>query len=303
MDIFLTGATGFVGSRLTARLLEAGHHVQALVRPASLAKLSPELRRHPNLEILEGDLLDEAALRGIGRRTEAVVHLAGLLGERRRRGQTFERVHIEGTRRLLRALSGLSSPRIIFVSTIGAREQAQSRFHRSKYRAEHWIKLSGLPWVIFRPSLVFGRGCGFVERQGRFIRSFLPVIVPGRGRILLQPLAVENLVEALMKALTDPQAVGQIFEAGGPDRLSLNAMIDLIAEAKGAVSYVKVYFPMALLRPLATLLQYLPFFPMDKDQIVRLQEDNICQTRRFYEHFGLEPRSVGLETLAEPARA
>ena len=91
MKVFLTGATGFVGSHMLAALLEAGHEVQALVRPGSDDKLPAALRDHAALSILHGDALKPESLAGVDDSCEAVIHLIGIIAENLTGIEAFQR--------------------------------------------------------------------------------------------------------------------------------------------------------------------------------------------------------------------
>lgn len=297
MKVFLTGATGFVGSHMLTALLEAGHDVVALVREDSAEKLAQRVKGDGRVRLHEGDALDPQSLARVPSDCEAVIHLIGIIEERRLRGVTFERLHVEATRNVLEVARRLGVKRYIHMSALGSRPLAKSHYHDTKYRAEHLVISTDLPYVIFRPSLIFGPGDGFVNMQKKFIRPFMPVIVPGTGKNLFQPVAIENVVEGFVKALETDAAVGKIYDVGGADRLSFDEVIDLIAHAKGVASYYKVHLPLLPMTIAAAFLQYLPGFPVSRDQLVMLGEDNICNARRFYEEFEISPKVFGLDAL------
>jgi len=297
MKVFVTGGTGFVGSYVTPALLEAGHEIEVLARPGSAEKLPAAVRAHARLRILEGDILDPQALRQVGEDCEAIVHLIGIIEEKRRKGITFERLHIEAAKRVVELGRRLKVKRLVHMSALGSRENAHSAYHRSKYRGEFQVKYSGLPFVVFRPSLIFGPGDGFINLLKKQIVPVAPVIVPGNGKTLFQPVAVENVAEGVVKALECDAAVDKIYEIGGPDRISFDQIVAMIAEAKGLKSYYTFHVPLGLILPPMALLQYLPFVPATRDQLVMLREDSICDTRGFYDDLKIEPAVFNVESL------
>ncbi len=300
MKVFVTGGTGFVGSHLLPALLEAEHEVQALVRQGSASKLAPAVRDHAAFRAFEGDLLQPATLSGAGEGCEAVIHLVGIIEEDAADGVTYGRCHVQATLAAIEQARRIGAKRFVHMSTLGTRDQAQSEYHRTKYKAEHWVKLNGIPFVIFRPSVIFGRRDGFVTQLASLIHPVFPVVIPGRGENQFQPVAIENVVEGFVKALTSDKAVGKIYEVGGPSRLTFNQVVDLIAEAKGLSPPLKIHPPITLVKIVAGIMHAIwPGFPISRDQVVMLMEDNICETRKFYEDFEIKPKDFDVQALRE----
>jgi len=155
MKVALPGASGFVGRHGLARLQESGHAVRTLVRtPGNIA--APESITAAGVAEIVGDLDKPEALRELVAGADAVIHLVGIIRERPRRGQTFQRVHIEGTQNLLRAARAAGVRRWVHMSALGTRPEAASRYHQTKYAAEQVVRASGLEWTIFQPSLLHG---------------------------------------------------------------------------------------------------------------------------------------------------
>lgn len=297
MKVLLTGATGFVGSYVTPALLGAGHEVFALVRPGSEKKLAPEVKNNAAFHVVPGDALDKDSLRRIEPGCEAVVHLVGIIQENKKRGVTFERMHVEAVENITKLAIRHGMIRFIHMSALGTHENAQSRYHRTKLRGEHVVKSSQLQYVIMRPSLIFGPGDGFVNLQKKFIFPFSPVIVPGNGKTRFQPVAVENVAEGFAKALTLDRAANQIYEIGGPDKFTFDEIIDMIAQAKKVSGYYKLHVPIGLMMPFVGIAERVPNFPLSQEQLIMLKEDNTCEARRFYEEFDIKPLSFSVESL------
>lgn len=301
MKVFLTGATGFVGSHAARALLDAGHEVLALVRPGAEARLSGDLRASPGFHILTGDLLDERLTRRLDFECDAAVHLVGIIREHPRRGQTFKRCHVDATRAALEVAALHGAKRFIHTSALGAREGAYSEYHRSKYDAEFAVRAQRLPWIILRPSLVWGPGDHFINEQKRFVQAFVPYPMPGRGKNLVQPVAVANLAEGIVRTLDPDVKTGRILEVGGPERIALNRIINLIAEAKG-ISPRKMHLPPGLMRlalGLAESLPLMPTLPIATDYLRMMSEDNVCDSRAFFDEFEIKPVTLTAEALRE----
>jgi uncharacterized protein YbjT (DUF2867 family) len=279
--ILITGGTGFVGRHLIARLHQQGEQVRALAR-------SPQ--DVPGAEPVQADITDTAAIGEAARGCQAVIHLVGILRERR--GAGFRRVHVEGTRSAIEACREAEVPRLLHMSALGTRPNARSRYHGTKWRAEELVRESGLQTTIFRPSVIFGDGGSFLPQIRSLVRRAPIVPIPGGGMSLIQPIWVEDVVSCFMGALGRPETVGRTYELGGPETYGFEQLIDLVAESEG-VELVKLHLPIPLLRPaVAVLSRVIPRFPLTSDQLTMLLEDNVCDIAEMRETFGVEPRSV-----------
>ena len=290
MDVFLTGATGFVGSVVLSRLVKAGHTVRCLVRPASRQRLERAWATSgASVAPVVGDCLDPGPLVEALSGCRAVIHLVGIIREFPGAGVTFERLHVEATGNLVRAAVLNGVDRFLHMSALGARNDAPARYHRAKFAAEQLVARSGLPYVIFRPSVIFGPGDDFVNRLARTIRPLLPALIPGDGRVRLQPVAVENVADGFERALTPPGCVNRTYEVGGPRDYSLVEMFDVIGRVKGRRRVRKIHIPLAFLQRIVPHFERWRFFPLTSEQLLMLQEDNVCDPRPFLRTFAIEP--------------
>jgi len=278
--IFITGGTGFVGHHLVARLLRAGEELRLLSRgPAEV----------PGAEIVQGDIADPSAFAASLEGCSAVIQLVGIIRETGR--STFERVHVVGTQNVVDACKEAGVTRLLHMSALGARPEAPSRYHRSKWQAEEIVRQSGLEATIFRPSVIFGAGNAFIPQIRDLLRrSVIPVI--GNGMSLSQPIWVEDVVSCFVDALGKPGTIGRFYQLGGPETYGFEQLIDLVAEADG-VEKQKIHLPPILVRPVAAVMsRFSPSFPLTPDQLTMLLEDNICDIAEMQETFGLTPASL-----------
>lgn len=292
--ILVTGASGFIGGHLIARLLELGRPVRALVRPRSVHRYLADR----GVEVVEGSVTEPASLPAAVDGVDAVVHLVGLIVEPP--GVTFEAVVAEGTRSLVEAAERAGVRRFVYLSAVGAGPQAASRYHRTKWIAEEAVRAAALEAVILRPSVVYGPGDEFVNL---FARSPVPLIDGGQTR--LQPIYVGDLVTAIVEALDRPEVAGKTFELGGPQAYTLREMVRLIRTATGRW-LPHPPLPMAIARLQAAVFDRLkgPLFacgivpPLTRDNLLMLAQDNVCDPRPAVEAFGLTltPFEEGLKT-------
>lgn len=248
--VLLTGASGFVGSRLAASL---GSACRGLVRRPPAGDVS--------WHVVVGDLLEPegwtSSLAGI----ETVVHLAALTGKAPAR--EHQRVNADGTSRLIEACREQGVPRLIFVSTIAVKFPDVRRYPyaEAKKRAEGIVRRSGLDYVIVRPTIVLGAGSPILEALRRL--ASLPLMpIFGDGRTLVQPVHVDDLIRTLERVLRDTSFDGSVVEVGGPQRLSIE---DLLRRIRGRVNCKvgpAVHLPMGLLLPLLAFGETVAFGAM-----------------------------------------
>lgn len=284
MKVLVTGGSGFVGREITRQLLAGGHEVRILARGKHAVSGTQESVR--------GSVLEPSTLKNACSGCDAVIHLVGIISEVRE--QTFERVHVDGTRNVVAAAIGSGIRRFVHMSALGTRPKAASRYHCSKWDAEELVRNSGLEWTIFRPSLIYGPGDGFVGLFARLSRwsPVLPVI--GHGLGLLQPVPVAEVAHCFARALSTPGAAGQTLDLCGPEPLPFVAVLDAILAATGRRRW-KVHLPLPVARLQARFLEFaFPRFlgtapPLNRDQILMLGEDNVGDPTAAAELFGYEP--------------
>jgi len=293
--VLVTGATGFVGHALLQRLCAAGHVVRCLVRRGSEAAL----RGHGAIARIEGDVVTRRGLDEGMAGCDAVIHLVGIIREHPASGVTFERVHTQATLNVLAAARTAGIRRYVHMSALGTRSDAAARYHRTKWAAEEAVRTSGLEWTIFRPSIIYGRGDGFVTLLASMVRRLPAVPVIGSGRQRLQPIPVEQVAAGFVSALDLPGTVKQTYEVGGPEAVTMVELLDAIGRALGRRRVRKMHVPLGAMRPMARALHRLPGFPVTPDQLLMLGEDSVCDARPFFEAFELEPipLAVGLERM------
>ena len=289
--ILVTGSTGFVGSHLISRMRDEGLPVRALVRnPEKAGKL-----RDRGVELAAGDISDKASLDRAVAGAERVIHLVGIIQEEP--GVTFHGVHVEGTENLLLASKKAGVRHFFYQSALGTRPGAKSEYHKTKWEAEELVRKSGIPYTILRPSLIYGPGDKFTLRLAEMIKlsPVLPIIGPGKSKV--QPIYIEDVTACILKAVTSDAFFNEIYEIGGPEQLTYEEVTRTIAEVMG-ISRPAVHIPLLLLKPMARLLENLvPRPPVTTDQLIMLQEDNVCALRDICDACGSAPLpfSVGLK--------
>ncbi|MFQ5898578.1 MAG: complex I NDUFA9 subunit family protein [Candidatus Methylomirabilia bacterium] len=283
--VFLTGGTGFVGKAVIHALQARGLTVRCLVRPGS----EQHLRGFEAIERVPGDVLSQQGLAASMQGCDTVIHLVGIIREHPSRGVTFKRLHPVATANVVGAAESAGVRRYLQMSALGTRPSARSRYHQTKWQAEEAVRQSKLEWTVFRPSVIYGPGDGFITMLARLVRRLPIVPVIGDGRYRLQPVPVEQVAEGFARAVERGTTVGQTYEVGGPRAYAFTEIVDLIGTVLGKPEVRKLYEPLWLMRPVVFVLERLPFFPLTSDQLLMLEESNVCECGTFFNTFDLTP--------------
>jgi len=281
--ILVTGGTGFVGSNLVRRLRKADLALRAVVRNPGKAQALKDI----GVDVVEGDISDKASLEKAAEGCERVVHLVGIIQETA--GADFRNVHVEGTRNVLEAARKAGARHFFYQSALGTRPGAKSEYHKTKWEAEELVRAGGIPYTILRPSLIYGPGDQFTIRLSEMIRRspVLPIIGSGKSRV--QPIYIEDVVSCIVKAMTSDSFYNEMYEIGGPEQLTFEEVTAAIAKAIG-VKRPAVHMPLFLVKSAARMLEsILPRPPLTTDQLIMLQEDNVCGMGDIRDAFGIEP--------------
>jgi len=198
MKLAITGATGFVGSRLLTKARAAGHDIRALTRRP--------MRKRKGVEWVDGSLDNPESLARLVEGVEAVIHVAGVINAPDAAG--FEAGNVSGTAAMLAAAEKTGVKRFVHVSSLAAREPGLSLYGASKARSEELVAASPLSTAIVRPPAVFGPGDReILELFKMAVRGI--VLLPPRGR--LSVIHVDDLARLLL-ALTDPAMPDALLE-------------------------------------------------------------------------------------------
>jgi uncharacterized protein YbjT (DUF2867 family) len=303
--VFVSGASGFVGSAVVRELAGRSFSVNALVRGKKLPGIGGDVRE------VRGELSDSAALDEGLRDCAAVIHLVGIIMENPGKGVTFQSVHVEGTRSVIDATRRAGVKRYIQMSALGTRAGARSVYHQTKWQAEELVRASGLDWTIVRPSMIHGPGGAFMKMEAKWARKqsppflFMPYFgagllgLGGAGR--LQPVYVRDVARAFVDAIGNLKTIRKTYELGGAEQLTWPEMHKAIARAVVGKNRATMAIPAWYAKLIAAILPR-AMLPFNRDQVIMSQEDNTCDLAAFREDFGWGP--VGFESaLVEYAKS
>lgn len=285
MLILVTGANGFIGTRLVTALRAAGHEVIGVVRHARVAAM-PGYR-----EIGVDFARPQTEAEWVGRLAgvELVVNAVGIIRERG--GANFAAVHFEGPRALFRACVTARVRRVIQISALGADEQAVSTFHGSKRDADEMLLGLPIDAVVVQPSLVFGPDSSSTRLFARL--AALPLTpLPGAGEQRIQPIHVDDLVAAVV-ALTQPGLMtGSRIALVGPAPLSLRDYLGKLRQALGLGKARFAGVPLPLMRLAARGGDMLRFGLLNTPVLGMLMRGNTAAAGATTALLGRAPRGV-----------
>jgi uncharacterized protein YbjT (DUF2867 family) len=287
MVVLVTGATGFVGRRVVQELLDRNHEVRCLVHSPGRERIfAPR-----SVDIQYGSVTDPDALASACQGVEQVVHLVAII--RQSKGATFSRVNHQGTANLVRAAAQSGSVRhFVHLSAIGASSNRRFPYLYSKWQGEQEVINSGLPYTVLRSSLMYGPGDEFVSALASLVRITPLVPVVGLGRNRLQPIAVKDVARCIALALNRDDLKGKTIEIGGPEQLSYNQIVGLVARTMGK-RRLRIHIPVWLMRINVALMErLLPRPPITTEELRMLPIRNVADVDTVEEVFGFTPRSM-----------
>ena len=301
MEIVVAGGTGFLGSAIAKALVDKGHTVTI----ASRSRPKPSDGNQPSPRWRYLDVTDPgsvpAALAGASAVVDAV-QFPNMPIESPAKGYTFENIDLGGTRRLVDAAAATGVSLYVGLSGVGAAEDAPYHWLRAKWREEQHIRASGIPFVIFRPSWIYGPRDVSLNRFLGFARflPFVPVI--GSGRTRINPLFIDDVGRHVAASISRPDTHGHVFEIGGPTVMTMD---DVIREALrvSAKRRLLLHAPKPVMKLAGGIAAHLPGPPLTADAVDFITMDGVADNSAVQSAFGLAltPLGDGLRTYLGPA--
>ena len=305
--ILVLGGTGFVGRALCDTLVErSGGAGQSVIVPTRNPARAKHLQLLPTVQLLRGDVHDEAQLCRLLQGADAVVNLVAILHGS---DAAFQRVHVDLPRKLAAACQAANVRRVVHVSALGIGNSAgtgagaggsagaePSRYLRSKAAGEAVLRAAGLDLTVLRPSVIFGEHDRFLNLFAS-LQAVFPVMPLGGAQARFQPVWVQDVAAAIVRCLTDAATIGQTFECTGPDVFSLRQIVECAGRWSGHPRPV-IGLPDALARAQALMMECLPGEPlMSRDNLDSMRAPNVASgTLPGLAALGITPAS--LESVA-----
>jgi uncharacterized protein YbjT (DUF2867 family) len=217
LTILVTGATGFVGRRLTTALVDDGHDVRAMTRrPDDYAGPGTAV----GADVHEIDTL-APALEG----ADVAYYLVHSLDS-----DDFENKDARAAQAFGEAAADAGVRQIIYLGGLGAEDADLSAHLRSRREVEGLLGAGGVPVTVLRAGIVVGKGGISWELTRQLVKNLPAMIVPKWVSTRTQPIAVDDVIRYLVGVADLPDALGRVFEIGGPDQLSYLEMLEITSE-------------------------------------------------------------------------
>lgn len=288
--ILITGATGYIGQHLVQSLLAQGEHPRCLVRdPQKAARLFPGTQ----VELVQGDTIHPETLSEAVKGVDTIVHAAFLTADRKQGpGNHYAETNVEGTVHLLQAATSVHVTRVIEISGLGTKPAKPGSYLQGRYLAEKMLKESDLDWTIIQPSVLFGKDAPFIRGLSGLIRTSPIVPLIGGGKLLFQPIYVEDVVRVVLQVLAEPARHSRkTYTIGGPEYYSFTQIIDALLHTMHK-SRLKVPAPRLLVGIGAAAMEaLLPKPPLTKAAMALFSFDNITDLKGVERDFGFSPVS------------
>lgn len=229
MRVAITGGTGFVGRHLARELVARGDEVVLIARGKDLRDES--IYRLAGARFFNSDLSDVQELARAFAGCDAVAHCAGI--NREIGAQTYQRVHIEGTRRVVEAARQADVRKIVLLSFLRARPNCGSAYHESKWAAEEIVRASGIDYTIFKAGVIYGCGDHMLDHLSHALYTFPVFGLVGMKEKPVRPLAVEDLITAIVASFQDSRLSNETVSITGPEEILLSEAVRRVGEAIG----------------------------------------------------------------------
>jgi uncharacterized protein YbjT (DUF2867 family) len=274
LDTLVTvfGGSGFVGRSVVRALAKREYRIRVAVRRPELAGYLQPMGRVGQIHTVQANVRHRASVEAAMRDAHVVVNLVGILAESG--AQTFEAVQGAGAGTIATAAAAADA-QMVHVSAIGADEQSESSYARSKAAGEKAVLAAVPSATIMRPSVVFGPEDQFTNRFAALARisPFLPLI--GGGVTKLQPVYVGDVATAVANAVDGKAKPGRVYELGGPEILSMREIMETILAITDRERML-LSLPFGIAKFQSYVLQFAPrTLKLTADQVELLRHDNV----------------------------
>jgi uncharacterized protein YbjT (DUF2867 family) len=217
----------------------------------------------------------------------AVVHLVAIIRETKE--ATFEMINLGGTKNLLCAAKRMGVKRFIYMSNLGTGPDQRFPLLYTKWQAEEEVRNSGIDFVILRPSVIFGRGDGFISVLAGIIKRTPLVPVIGSGKTRFQLISVEDVATCVAQLVKEKAINNQAVPLGGPEYLAYEEIVDLTIQ-RLKLRRRKAHIPVPLMHFMARTGEKLGVtLPVTAAQVAMLTRDNITSLDAVEKVFGFKP--------------
>lgn len=297
--ILVAGGTGFLGRAIVAALRREGHVVRVLSRGE---KANPWVGDR-GVSVVTGDVREAASLGDAFEGVDTLVVAVQFPGhpvEVPKKGLTYDEYDRKGTENLVTAAKKAGVKRVVYLSGAGVGEGRKEEWFVAKDAAEAAVKNSGITYTILRPSWVYGPRDRSLNKFAFLARTMPVVPLPGPGTAKVQPIHVDDVGEAVARALEIPAAENETIELGGPQLLNFRQIVREMLTVMGRRRAV-LPAPTPFVKMGAALLYRAPGRILSPRAVDFANGEARVDTRKMKEVLGLKPRALadGMSYLAK----
>lgn len=267
------GGSGFIGRHVVRVLAKRGYRIRVAVRRPDLAGFLQPLGNVGQISLVQANLRYRNSIDRAVEGADHVINCVGILFESGR--NTFDAVQEFGGRAVAEAARNVGAT-LTHISAIGANAGSNSNYGRTKGRAEAAILSIKPDAIIFRPSIVFGPEDSFFNKFADMARTFPVLPLVGGGKTKFQPVYVEDVAEAVARAVDGKVEGGKIYELGGPEVLTFRECLETILKVTVRKNQL-VSLPFSIASLIGSIASLVPFIapPITPDQVKLLKHDNV----------------------------
>lgn len=279
MRILLTGANGYIGTRLLPALVEVGHEVIALVRSKRRLNIAPHLQ--DKVQVVVGDLHDPSSLCSIPKNIDAAYYLVHSMGGT---ASGFASAEEEAADNFQKVIQDTECQQIIYLGGLASGD-ALSEHMASRQNVEDVLRRGEVPVTVLRAGIIIGSGSASFEIIRDLVEKLPVMVAPRWVSSKCQPIAIADVLHYLRAVLGQEISYGETYEIGGPEILSYRDILLTFAKVR---KLHRLIIPVPVLTP--RLSSYWLFFitstnfALAQALVDSLKTDAVCSNKHIHEH-------------------
>ncbi len=288
--ILVTGGTGVMGGVLVRRLHEAGHAIRVFTLPDD--RLISRIEKYAE-DIRYGDISKESDVTGICTDCDTIYHCAAIIVTNDE--SLFSTINVAGTHNLIEDAKREKVNHFIYISSASVVYQKPTPYSLSKRKCEEIVTVSGVPYTIVRPTLVYDKGKGGLEFDMflDYLKKFIIVPFIGPGTALKRPVFVGDIIDGLVKIVNNEKSFGKIYNFSGGEAIRLKDFSRLCLTSSGMSKKPIIALPVWVCRIAAALMQLvMKNPPLNWQKIAGIIQDADLDPKEAIEDLGYDPGKV-----------
>lgn len=300
--ILVTGATGFLGSRVLDRLVAGQQAVRVFTRGTDDWRgTSVRQLRQMGCDTILADLRDPSRVAQAVQGCDAIINMAGIIRESRQ--STFADVIVEGTRNLVSAAEVFGVKRFVHLSCLTGHDRSDFQYAATRAAAEAIVAGGQFHWTILRPSFMWGGGqCKLMDLIAPLVEKPPVVPVVGGGLNMVQPVNVDDVADCVMQCLYNRETAGKTYDLVGPEAYRMLEIVQKLVSIQPRKKAVVTVPTMVALKAASFTGGLMPQVPVSADVVQILISDSVSDPACMLATFAVkhEDFAAYLDSLRPP---